>query len=75
MLGYQVVAKLLFSAHYSEVIVIASAEHTLGNNLVFLSSSGDNPYCAAAGSEGHEFDAVLVHEFHGFDKVLVEGFL
>jgi len=75
MLRYQVIAKLLLSAHHTKVIVIASAEHTLGNNLVFLPSSGDNPYYAAAGSEGHEFDAVLVHEFHGLDKVLVESFL
>ncbi len=75
MLRYKVIAKLLLSAHYTEVIVVASAEHTLGYNLVFLPSSSDNPYYAAAGSEGHEFDAVLVHEFHGLDEVLVEGFL
>jgi len=51
LLGDQVIAELFLIVHYSEVVVVAGAEHAVRHDLVLALPALDDPEGSAAGLE------------------------
>src|SRR6266571_6308566 len=68
------ITELFLSSQHPKVVVVTSAEHALGDNLVFPLPPGHDPYDSPARGKPNLLDTVLVNELHCFDEIPVKCF-